>query len=91
MNFLSIIVDSSALMYVLAFVFAVFCIRCMIYGIADGTSVLVKIICTVLFAGIAYYLYHRASYLSGPNPIDDFVFDTWVELKKFIAFIKTKI
>ncbi len=90
MDILSTIVNSSALMYILAFVFAVFCIRCMIYGIADGTSVLLKIICTVAFAAVAYYLYHRASTLSGANAIDNFIYSTWAELKQFIAFIKTK-
>lgn len=90
MEILSIILGSSVFMYVMAFICAVLCIRCLIHGVADGTSALLRITCTLLFACLAYYCYRHANTLHGSNVIDRFVFDSWIELKKFVAFIKTK-
>ncbi|MBQ3785568.1 MAG: hypothetical protein II843_04220 [Alphaproteobacteria bacterium] len=90
MEIFSIILNSSTVMYVLAFVCAVVGIRCMIHGIMGGTSTLLRILCTLLFAVLAYYCYRYAGTLHGHNMIDSFISDTWIELKQFIRFIKTK-
>ncbi|MCQ2581232.1 MAG: hypothetical protein MJ164_03640 [Alphaproteobacteria bacterium] len=90
MAFFSIILGSWTIMYVIAFVCAVLAIRCLIHGIMGGTSTILRILCTLLFAVLAYYCYRYAGTLNAPNMIDNFISDTWVELKQFIRFIKTK-
>lgn len=90
MGFLSVILGSYTIMYVVAFVCAVMCIRCLIHGIAGGTSTLLRILATLLFAALAYYCWRHAGTLHGHNMIDRFVSDSWIELKQFIHFIKTK-
>lgn len=90
MEFLSVILGSATIMYIVAFVCAVVCIRCLIHGVMGGTSAVLRILCTLLFAALAYYCYRQAGIIHGHNVIDNFVFDTWIELKQFIAFIKTK-
>jgi len=91
MGIISTIFGSAVFMGVVAFVCAVFCIRCLIYGVMGGTSTLLRILATLLFAALAYYCWHHAMSVSGPNAIDNFVFDSWTELKNFVAFIKHKI
>lgn len=91
MGIISTILGSSVFMGIIAFVCAVFCIRCLIYGVMGGTSTLLRILATLLFACLAYYCWHRAIATTGPNAIDNFVFDSWIEFKKFIVFLKNKI
>ena len=81
MGIISTILGSSVFMGIIAFVCAVFCIR----------STLLRILATLLFACLAYYCWHRAIATTGPNAIDNFVFDSWIEFKKFIVFLKNKI
>lgn len=90
MNIISILMGSSVLMWLIAFVCAVFCIRCLIYGVMGGTSTLLRIVCTLLFAALAYYCWKHAGPLHGSNPIDSFVADSISELKKLFSFIKVK-
>ena len=90
MGFISILLGSSVFMWVIAFVCAVFCIRCLIYGVMGGTSTLLRILCTLLFACMTYYCWTRASAIHGSNIIDNFVFDSWQEFKNFLGFVKTK-
>ena len=91
MGFISIILNSSVFMWVVAFVCAVFCIRCLVHGVMGGTSTLLRILCTLLFACLTYYCYRHAISLHGPNVIDNFVYDTWSEFKQFLGFVKTKL
>lgn len=90
MGIISTLLGSAVLMYVIAFICAVICIRCLIYGVMGGTSALLRILFTLLFAALAYYCWRNAGLAHGANAIDNFVFDTWVELKQFIVFIKSK-
>lgn len=92
MEIISTIIGSAALMYILAFVFAIFFIRCLIACIRGGeSSLLVRIIGTVIFAGLVLFFYLYAGSLTAPNPIDGFLSDTWLELKKFVGFVETKL
>ena len=90
MGIISTLMGSAVLMWILAIVFAVICIRCLVHGIMGGTSTLLRILCTLLFACLAYYFWRYANTLHGPNAIDSFVYDTWTELKQFFGFIKSK-
>ena len=90
MEFLSILFDSSVLMTVIAFIFAVFGFKCLIYGVAGGTSTLLRIILTIVFAGLAYFCWRHAMSVHGSNIIDRFVFDSWAELKHLISGLKIK-
>lgn len=87
MGFLSIFTESSVLMALIAFFFVVICIRCLLYGVMGGTSTILRIIGTVIFAGLAYYFWQYSNSLSGANAIDRFVFDSWNEIKHFVASI----
>ena len=89
MGFFSTILNSSALMWLFAFVFVVFCIRCLLYGIMGGTSTILRIVGTLVFAGIAYYCYQRAMALNGPNAIDNFVYDSLRYCRHLLSRIKS--
>lgn len=91
MNIISILFNSSVVMWIIAFVCAIFCLRCLIHGTMAGTSAVLRILLTLLFAALAYYFYRHAMLAHGSNVIDNFVFDSWIELKRLVAFIKNKI
>ena len=88
MGIINVILGSSVFMGLLAFVFAVFCIRFLIHGFLGGTSTLLRIIASVVAAVIAYYCWHLAMAATGGNVIDRFVFDSWHDLVQFIKSIK---
>jgi len=88
MDIISIILHSSILMGVAAFVFIVIGIRCLIYGVVGGTSTILRLLATAVFAILAYYCWHRALGSTGSNIIDNFVWDAWYDLKHLIASIK---
>ena len=90
MDIISTILGSAVFMYFMAFLCAVFCIRCLLHGVMGGTSVLLRILFTLLFACLTYYFWRNAGILHGPNVIDNFVYDSWAECKQFIHFIKSK-
>ena len=87
MEFINIILNSSVFMGLLAFVFTVFGIRCLIYGVLGGTSTMLRILATVVFAAIAYYCWHQAVSATGSNVIDNFIFDSWHDLVSFVKSI----
>jgi len=91
MEFISTLTGSQVLMGIVAFVFAIICIRCLIYGVLGGTSVMLRIVCTVVFGFLAYYFWQLASSANDPNIIDNFVFDAWTDLKGLVSGIKNKI
>lgn len=84
-------VGSSVLMGIAAIFFAVLCIHALIHGVLGGASTILRILCTLLFAALAYYCYRHAMAIHRPNIIDSFVFDSWHEFKNFLSFLKTKI
>ncbi len=88
MGIISAIFGSSILMGLLAFVFTVLGIRCLIYGVLGGTSTILRILATVLFILIAYYCWKQAISINGSNIIDGFVLDAWRDLKHLIGSIK---
>lgn len=90
MEIISIIFGSAVFMWVVAFVCAILCIRCLVHGFMGGTSTLLRILCALLFGCLTYYCYRHAMLAHGPNVIDNFVYDTWIELKQFFHFIKAK-
>ena len=91
MSIISVLLNSSVIMWVAAFICVVFCLRCLIHGTMSGTSALLRILLTLLFACLAYYFYRHANMVHGSNMIDNFVFDSWIELKNFFVFVKSKI
>ena len=90
MGIISILLNSSVVMWVCAFVCVVFCLRCLIHGTLSGTSAVLRILLILLFACLAYYFYRHANLLHGSNIIDNFVRDSWIEFKQFIVFIKSQ-
>lgn len=90
MAIFSTILGSSVFMVFVAAVCAIFCIRCLVYGVMGGTSTLLRILATLVFAALAYYCWHHAMSLNGPNMIDSFVYDTWAECKQLFQLIKSK-
>ena len=90
MSIINMFLGSAVFMWFVAFVCAVFCIRCLTYGVMGGTSTLLRILCTLLFAALAYYCWQRAGTLHGANAIDSFIYDSWAELKQMLGFFKTK-
>ena len=90
MGIISTILGSAVFMGLVAFICAVFCIRCMLHGVMGGTSLILRILCTLLFGFLAYYCWQHAMSLHGPNAIDDFMYDTWAECKQFVRFVKSK-
>lgn len=91
MEFLSIFTESSVLMTVIALLFALFGVRCLIYGIMGGTSTLIRIIGTVIFAGLAYYFWCHAGTLHGSNVIDQVFFDCWDDVKSLFRGVISMI
>ena len=91
MGLVSMFLNSVVLMWFFVFLFAVLCIRCLIYGLAGGTSTLLRILGTLLFAGLAYACWEHANAIHGSNMIDGFVFDAWDETEHFFNFVKNKI
>ncbi len=88
MGIINTVLGSSVFMGLLAFVFAVFCVRFLIHGFLGGTSTLLRIIASVVAAVIAYYCWHLAMSATGGNVIDRFVFDAWNDLMNLIKSIK---
>ncbi|MBR3511098.1 MAG: hypothetical protein IKN73_03485 [Alphaproteobacteria bacterium] len=87
MEFLNIILNSSVFMGLLAFVFTVFGVRCLIYGVLGGTSTILRIMATIVCAAIAYYCWKLAISANGANMIDRFIFDSWHDLVGLIKSI----
>jgi hypothetical protein len=50
-----------------------------------GTSTILRLIATVIFAGLAYYFWQYAARLSGSNIIDQFVFEAWHDIKTLVS------
>lgn len=90
-EFFSMFFNSAVFMGLLALVFAVFCIRCLIYGTLAGTSTLLRFVLTIVFAALAYICWRNAVASHGSNLIDRFVFDCWAELKHMFRFVVNKI
>lgn len=88
MEIISVILNSSILMGLFAFVFTVFGIRCLIYGVLGGTSTILRLLATALFVIVAYYCWKQAISINGSNVIDGFVLDAWRDLKHLIGSIK---
>lgn len=91
MEFLSVFTESSVLMTIIALLFALFGVRCLIHGIMGGTSTLIRVIGTVIFAGLAYYFWRHAGTLHGSNVIDQFFFDCLNDAKSFFRGIISMI
>lgn len=92
MEIILTIIHSACIMYILAFVFAIFFIKSLISCIRGSeASVLTRIISLIVFGGLMYFFYWYAGTLTAPNAIDKFIFDTWIEMKKFFGFVKTQI
>ncbi len=91
MGIISTILGSVVIMWLVAFVCAVFCIRCVIRCFTGGTSTLLRIFAAIVFGFITYYCWQYANTLGGANAIDRFVFDSWADCKQFFGFIKSKI
>lgn len=91
MNFISILTSSSAVMWLVTFVCAVMCIRCLIYGMIGGTSLILRILLTIAFGALAYYCWTKAGVLTGSNAIDRFVFDVWHDIRGYVSAIKSYI
>ena len=91
MGILSILLQSSVLMWILVFVFAVSSIRCLIFGVAGGTSALLRILATLLFAGLAYACWQHTHSIHSSNIIDRFVWDSWMDIKHLFYAVKHKI
>lgn len=85
MDILSIFTESSVVSMFVAFVFAVVGIRCLIYGIMGGTSTLLRIAGACVFAALAYAVWKHANGLHGSNAIDNFVFDSWHDVKVLVG------
>lgn len=85
MGFLSIFTESSVLMMLVAFVFLVFGIRCLLYGIMGGTSTILRVLGAMVFIGVAYYFWRYSGTLHSANIIDSFVYDTWADIKRLVA------
>lgn len=90
MNIVSLFLDSSVFMWVVTFICVIIGIRCAIHGFLGGTSTLLRILFTVIFAALAYFCWQRTGSLNGANAIDSFVYDSWLELKEFFYMIKSK-
>lgn len=88
MEIIHMFLDSSVFMGLMAFVFTVFGVRCLIYGVLGGTSTLLRILATVVFAAIAYYCWKLAIVATGSNVIDRFIFDAWHDLVGLIKSIR---
>jgi len=91
MGFLSFFLDSSVLMGILTVVFSVFCLRCLIYGTMAGTSAILRVVLTIVFAALAYFCWNQAVSVHGSNMIDNFVFDAWSDVKHLFVSIKQNI
>lgn len=89
-SFISLFLDSAVFMWVITFVCIVICIRCAIHGVMGGTSTLLRILCTLIFAAAAYFCWHHTGTLNGSNTIDRFVYESWVELKELFGLIRAK-
>lgn len=81
MGFLSVFTHSSIITMIVAFIFVIFAVRCLLYGIMGGTSTILRIIGAVVFAAVAYYLWRHSQGLSGANAIDNFVYGSLTDLK----------
>ena len=88
METLSIIFNSSILMYIFAVVFLYIAIRCFIYGVWNDTSVALRVSVGVLLLAFAIYCVYRGYTAPAKNFIDTFVYDSWAEMKKFFGFVK---
>ena len=88
METISIILNSSVLMYTFAVIFIYIGIRCFIYGVANDTSVMLRVLVGLLFLCLAVYCGYRGYTAPAKNFIDTFVFDSWIEMKKFFGFVK---
>lgn len=91
MGILSVLLNSTVLMWILVFVFVVSSVRCLIYGVAGGGSALLRILATLLFAGLAYACWQHAHSVHGSNIIDRFVFDSWRDIKHIWFAVRQKI
>ncbi|MDW2994845.1 MAG: hypothetical protein R8N24_02360 [Alphaproteobacteria bacterium] len=87
MGFLSIFTESAVIMTLIAFICAVLAIRCLLYGLMGGTSTILRLIGTLAFIGLAYYFWRYSSSLHGANIIDQFVSNSWREVKSLLASI----
>lgn len=88
MEFVNVILGSSVFMGLIAFIFTVFAVRCLIYGALGGTSALVRIAATLVCAAIAYYCWKHAISAGSANMIDRFIFDAWNDFVSLIKSIK---
>jgi hypothetical protein len=88
---LSMIFNSVVLMWILALVFAVICFRCLVYGTLAGTSAILRIVLTIVFAALAYFCWKQAVTGHASNAIDRFVLDSLADLKQFWHVIVNKI
>lgn len=78
-------------MGVLTLVFAVVCLRCLIYGTMAGTSAILRIVLTVVFAALTYFCWRQAVSVHGSNMIDNFVFSAWADVKHLFVSIKRSV
>lgn len=85
MGFLSIFTESTVVVTLIAFIFVIFAIRCMLHGLMGATSTLFRALGAIAFAALAYYMWDYSQSLHGSNIIDNFVFDTWADLKKIVS------
>lgn len=88
MQTLSMILNSSILMYIFAIIFLYIAIRCFIYGVANNTSVALRVVVGVIFLCLTTYCVYRGYTAPAKNFIDNFVFDSWIEMKKFFGFVQ---
>lgn len=85
MGFLSIFTESSVVMTIVALIFLVFAIRCLLHGVLGATSTLIRVLGTVIFVGLAYYFWEYSASLHGTNMIDQFVYDSWAQVKSLAS------
>ncbi len=88
METLSMILNSSILMYIFAVVFLYIAIRCFIFGVANDTSIVLRVLVGLLFLCFAAYCGYRGYNAPAKNFIDNFFFDSWTEMKRFFGFVK---
>lgn len=88
MGFISTILGSSVIVMLAAFFCAVFCIRSLLYGVMGGTSTILRIVTTIIFAFLAYYFWKHAMSMHGPNMIDDAVYEVWYMVRGFLSQIR---
>ena len=88
MEALSMILNSSILMYIFAIVFLYIAIRCFIYGVWNNTSVALRVVVGIIFLCLTAYCVYRGYTAPAKNFIDNFVSDSWIEMKKFFGFVQ---